>query len=138
MASDENRKRLALAVLYLLAAAPVAASDAVAALIENRLAQELGRPAGFADLSRRSAGDWVYLCATPVEIDGAPFNYAQSEFAGRMAAGELEDRFCVLLSRRNMGVELVEFDLGSTDMTIIDWIDRHDVPEEILDKLPTE
>jgi hypothetical protein len=119
-------------VLAVVTATPVRAGGDEPLEVETavlaRLSAALGRRAG-ADFSRDAArGPWRLVCGVPLEPDGTPFDLARS----RLADSEYGAHFCALARVGEAGAEIVEFDIGSNDMPAVDWIERHDLPPDIL------
>ena len=44
----------------------------------------------------------------------------------------MEDAFCTLMRKSEMGYHIVEFEYGSTDGYVFDWINEHGIDSAIL------
>jgi len=96
--------------------------------VNERLSAELGRSATFEPTRQTADRDFKYLCGKPLEVDGSPFDYQAAGSNQEYATSTSDDSFCALIK----GDEIVEFDLGSTDMPVFDWIEKYELDEDAV------
>ncbi len=110
--------------------------DSMDALVIRHLSDRLKRPAAFASTIRTEAGEWRFICGTATETDGSDLKVADTPLGARITDGSATTTFCALFNVQ-MPNHLTEFDFGFTDMPAFDWLDRHDLPMDILSE-PSE
>jgi hypothetical protein len=124
-------------VLAALLAPPAASAGgdeplSAEAAVKLRVAEAVGRPVDAVFSVEGRSGDWRFLCGRPVEPDGRPFDIERS----RLASTEFGAYFCALVTLRSGDAEVVEFDIGSTDMPAVDWVRKYHLPMKILGTRP--
>jgi len=100
--------------------------------LDTALSSALGRKVTSKTAQTRQFGKWALTCGEPMEIGGAPVDYRRSKLSHLMSKSMLENRYCALTILANNQHKLVEFDLGSTDSPVLDWIAKHDIPRDLL------
>ena len=103
---------------------PQSAQGAVLAAVES----ELSQPVGIAPDFVQTAAPWQLLCGTVTAPDGGTFT--PTTVLAETLLAESRD-FCALLDISN-GAQVLELDIGSTDMPAIDWLEAYDLPPELL------
>jgi hypothetical protein len=93
----------------------------------------LGIPVTLEIHDQRSNERWFFLTATPLTEAGGPVDYADTRLSDRAAEGEFDNWLCALLQKSASNQwELVELEIGATDVPFVDWPDRHGVPRALI------
>ena len=102
-------------------------------VVQSATEEALGIPVTLAIHDQRSDQNWFFLIATPLTGTGGPVNYGDTRLADRAAEGEFDDWLCALLRKSGSNTwELLELEIGATDVPFIDWPDRYGVPVELI------
>jgi hypothetical protein len=108
---------------------PVGPVQVVQAAVER----ELGVAVMLDVHDQRTDGEWFFLTATPLTPDGNRIDYATTRLADRAMGGEFDDWLCALLRASDQRAwDLVELEIGATDVPFVDWPDRHGVSRELI------
>ncbi len=101
---------------------PAPAPD-IEGLLEAGILARLNETVSVASDFRREEGPWILDCGTVVGADG-------SAWVSSDVSVESAD-YCALLRRADR-LELVELDIGATDMPAMDWVAEYDLPPGLL------
>ena len=93
----------------------------------------LGVPVTLEIHDQRSNERWFFLTATPLTQAGDPVNYADTRLSDRAAEGEVDNWLCALLQKSASNQwELLELEIGATDVPFVDWPALHGVPRDLI------
>lgn len=106
--------------------------NSVTDMVRFGLAEALGRDAKFSETYRRESDQWILLCGRPVEQDGSPFDYFRSTLKSSAQENLMEDKACLLGTKFETTVLLRETDIGSLDSPILSWVEKYELPLELI------
>lgn len=98
-------------------------------VVTLELSSSAGRQVSFSTDLSNQVNDWVFLCGDIYESDGSEFNMENSPLSEQPGG----PGFCALLQTSSETPEILELDIGNTDMPAMDWVSRYGLPQEILD-----
>ena len=116
--------------------AEIDSEEPMDALVIERLSARLNKQVTFISTIRTEAGDWRFLCGAATEADGSDLVVAGTPLEQGILDGSANNTFCALANVQTPD-HLTEFDFGFTDMPAFDWLERHDLPMDILSE-PSE
>lgn len=99
----------------------------VETLIQEAASRQLDRPVGLKIDFKNEVEDWIFICGSVTEADGAALKIETNN----VEAAYESDAFCALANSQEL-TQLSEFDFGSTDMPAMDWLERYDLNPDIL------
>lgn len=99
-----------------------------------------GQKLSFKVLEARTQGDWGWVSATPLTLEGTPVNWAKTKFDEQNREGMLDGggRTNALLQKTNGVWEVRAFDIGSTDVAWLNWPAEYRAPAELMGLSGTE
>ncbi len=102
-------------------------------LVIAAVEDSLGIPVTLEIHDQRSDERWFFLTATPLTETGEPVDYANTRLNDNASEGELDNWLCALLQKSESNQwQLLELEIGATDVPFIDWPDRHGVPRALI------
>jgi hypothetical protein len=75
---------------------------------------------------------WAYVRADPVRPNGEPINWRNTKFRRAFDADMFSGIVEALLRGEAGHWSLAEFSLGATDVSWVEWVDKHKVPEVLF------
>lgn len=86
----------------------------------------------------RTQGDWGWIHATPLTLEGAPVNWANTKYDEANREGLLDGGGATraLLQKVNGVWEVRAFDIGSTDVAWEPWPEEYKAPPEVMGLAP--
>jgi len=96
------------------------------------IAPEIGRPIAFLIDGLRSYGPWAYLSAVPVEPDGQPLDWLQTNFADAWRGDMMSDTVMVFFHDDGSGWRVLDWVIGPTDVYWVGWMMDHDLPQGLF------
>lgn len=97
-----------------------------------------GQKLSFKVEEARTQGDWGWIHATPLTLEGTPVNWAKTKFDEQNREGMLDGGGATraLLQKVNGVWEVRAFDIGSTDVAWEPWPEEYKAPPEVMGLAP--
>ena len=114
---------------------PSRGSPQLAAILDTvrlRVEAEVGQPVEFVVNELRVLGEWAFARLVPQRPGGGEIPWAYTRFQSDYDAGMFEAEVVALVRNTPAGWLLYEYDLGSTDVSWIDWGEWYLVPPELF------
>lgn len=82
----------------------------------------------------RTQGEWGWIFATPVTLEGAPIDWSKTKYDEQNREGLLDGGGATraLLRKVNGVWEVKAFDIGSTDVAWANWPTEYQAPAEVM------
>lgn len=81
----------------------------------------------------RTEGNWAFLSVVPVTPSLTEIDYTKTKFAQQFAQGMFDNIVLALLHKKDGGRwQIIEYSIGATDATFVDWPLKYGIPKEIL------
>jgi hypothetical protein len=116
-----------------LAEADTATRNALLTALTPVVEKDLGQKVTFKPEIVRTMGDWGWVSAQLVTLDGGAIDFAKTHYAEALKEGMFDGPALNALLRRKDGVWTVaDFDIGSTDVAWTAWPQKHAAPPEVM------
>jgi len=102
--------------------------DALRPVVEK----EIGGAIEFVVSSIRILNDWAYVSARPQRPGGAPINWLATKFRKDWQNDAMSDLVLALLRRQVGSWGVVEYEIGPTDVSWVEWIKKHNLPRVLF------
>jgi len=119
-----------------VADADVEARNALLMALTPVIEYELGngQKLSFQVVEARTQGDWGWIHATPLTLDGAPVDWSKTKFDDQNRDGLLDGGGATrALLQKVVGVwEVRAFNIGATDVAWQGWPEEYGAPAEVM------
>jgi len=95
--------------------------------------RDLGAPILFVVSRLALDGHWAFVSAKPMRATGVPIDWTRTRFARDFAADMMSDVILALLKSDGQTWQVVEYALGPTDVTWVEWIDKYSLKSSLFD-----
>jgi len=92
------------------------------------VAKEIGGQIEFVVSTIRVLNGWAYVSAKPQRPGGAPIDWRATKFRKAWEQDMMSDLVLALLQLRDDGWRVVEYEIGPTDVSWVEWIKQHNLP----------
>lgn len=79
------------------------------------------------------SGDWAFVDATLLDLDGGPFDYTGTPEEEAAANHAKSSRYAALLRNGGAGWALVDQAIGPTDVAWLRWPQQYGVPQSLVE-----
>lgn len=95
--------------------------------------KDLGVKVSFKPEIARTMGDWGWISAEAVNLDGTLIDISRTHYAAAEKEGMFDGaRVNALLKREGEGWAVTAFDVGSTDVAWTEWPQKYNAPPEVM------
>lgn len=117
----------------LVSEADAATRNALLMALTPAIEKDLGTKVSFKPEIVRTMGDWGYIQADAVNLDGTPVDISRTHYAGADKEGVFDGpRVNALLKRSGEAWTVTTFIVGSTDVAWESWPKEFGAPPEVL------
>jgi len=92
------------------------------------VAKEIGGDIEFVVSTIRMLNGWAYVSAKPQRPGGAPIDWRATKFRKAWEQDMMSDLVLALLQLQGGDWRVVEYEIGPTDVSWVEWIKQHNLP----------